>query len=426
MTRKYVVVAVLILSAGLSTITVALIWRALSAQRTGIELARDRARVERFLSQERWDAAAAAISGAAGDIPNAEAWIPFLRQARMVENQGGVEGFGLEIANEASERFPDSARLGAIVVLLLLEQGSTEEAANRAQSLPPGEFEGIVAEARLRSGAGRMPVGASDAAVLVRAVTDPRIEHLEEAWEASREPFFAHNAALQRLKRGDREHAWELALELPIDDIHSELAFLIAVERGAVDQAREYLRAIPSGRQASPEVLLARADLAHLSGDTEQRRLLIEDAIASAPGHDPVAYLALSEVQDTREAKREALRTGLSVFPGNVSIALNLVHLLEQEERHEEAVSLLEQTGEQRSEPDVRLAYSRTQMDPEYSRARRRTATWELLEAFPESNEIGGHLAAGAAEAGDRRGLSLLLAHEGAQQARWSDRKSVV
>ncbi|MFW6368258.1 MAG: tetratricopeptide repeat protein, partial [Spirochaetota bacterium] len=393
MTRKYVVFAVLILSAGLSTVTVALIWRALSAQRIEMETARERARVERFLSLERWDDAAEAIRGVVGDIPEADEWVPFLRQARTVEEQGGIEGFALEIAAEASERFPDSARLRAIVVLLLLEEGSTEEAAVRAQSLPAGEFEGIVAEARLRSGEGRMPEGASDAAVLTRAVTDPSVERLEEAWEVSREPFFAHNAALRRLRRGDREHAWELALELPIGAPHSELAFLIAVEREAVEQAREYLRAIPPERQGAPEVLLARADLAQLTGDIEQRRLLIEDAIASSPEHDPVAYLALSEVQDTREAKRETLRTGLSVFPGNVPLALNLARLLEQQGDYEEAVSVLEQAEEQRGEPDVRLAYAYTQVNPEYSRARRRTATWELLEAFPESSEIGGHLA---------------------------------
>ncbi|MFW5995553.1 MAG: tetratricopeptide repeat protein, partial [Spirochaetia bacterium] len=163
-----------------------------------------------------------------------------------------------------------------------------------------------------------------------------------------------------------------------------------------------------------------RADLAQLTGDIEQRRLLIKDAIASSPEHDLVAYLALSEVQDTREAKRETLRTGLSVFPGNVPLALNLVRLLEQQGDYEEAVSVLEQAEEQRGEPDVRLAYAYTQVNPEYSRARRRTATWELLEAFPESSEIGGHLASGAAEAGDTQGLSLLLAHEGAEQARWS------
>lgn len=420
MPRKYVVVAVLVLSAGLTTLTVALIWRTLSAQRVEVEIARERSRIERFVSLERWDDAVAAIRGVADEIPDPDAWIPFLRHARLVEQNGGEEGFGLEMAEVATERFAENARLNAVFVLMLLENDNTDEAAARAESLPTGEFEGVVAEARLRSGEGRMPVGGSEAAALTTAVIDPNPDNLEEAWEASREPFFAHNAALLWLGRGDRERAAELTSELPVGAPHSELAFLLAVEQESVEQAREHLEAIPSERQASPEVLLARADLAYLSGDTEQRRLLIEDSIASEPDHDPVAYLALSELRGSVEDQMETLRTGHSVFPSNVPIAMNLARLLEVQGMESEAVDVLEDTEEQRDEPDERLAFYRIQLNPEYSRTRRRTATWELLEAFPESSEIGGHLASRAVDSGDTRGLSLLLAHEGVEQAPWA------
>ncbi len=420
MQRRTSSIIVLLIAVSLSAVTAVLIRNAIIEQRISLELSRTRARIQRLVAEERWSDAADAIRAVDARVgPEADEWPAFLRLARIVETDGGVDQLFRDTASVAFKQHNDSDRLRAIFAIAELNAGEPAAAAEAAAKLPDGEYAGVKAEAWLRSGIGEPPEGDSPAALMVSAVRHPSTHTLQRAWQAIEDASFGYNALLYALREGDRTTAREISERLPRSEQFAEAMFVFLVEDGDRDAAERWLAYVPRRHQTASHILLTRADLALDAGEVETRRLLLKDVIDADPDASSLPYLGLARISQERDERLRWLREGHDVFPGETRIALDLANVYRQIGDSERAYSVLADTHAETDSGDARIALAMVETDPAYSSERRKSARWELLSTYPESESIAGHLAAAAVRSGDREGLSLILATEVSKEAVW-------
>ncbi len=420
MQRRTTGVIVLCIAVSLSAVTAVLIRNAIHERRVSLEVTRTRARIQRLVAEERWSDAADAIRLASDRVRiEADDWPAFLRLAWVVETDGEAEQLFRDTARIAFERHNESDRLRAIYSISELDAGDPATAVDVAAELPNGEYVGVKAEAWLRSGIGEPPKGDSPVGLMVSAVHNPTSQTLQRAWQAIDNPAFGYNAMIYALRDGDRATAREISERLPLDEDFSQGMFVFLVEEGDHDAAERWLEYVPGELQTAPHILLTRADLSMEAGDAEARALLLKDAIDSEPSASRVPYLALARMSDDRDERIRWLQEGRDVFPYESTIALDLAAVYRGKGETERAHSVLAETHAERDTVDARIALALVETDPAFSSERRRSARWELLSAYPESEAIAGHLAAVAVRSGDREGLSLILASEVGSRAVW-------
>ncbi len=444
--RTALVIVLSTFAVAVSAVVFFLVWYSLTGQRIEREIVQTRSRVERFISLERWDEAVSLLDQIAqADFSDERSWISFVEQARRIEAEtAGIpdsgdnsfehdeaytqefEGLGVRLAEAAVHAVPDSRRLRAVYTLLLLETGREEDAAEHAGLLPDGEFASIHAELWLRGRSERVPAGDSLSANVVRALDEGDFASLAEAWRSTRAEAFGHNAVLKGLAGSERSEAAELLDELPRSENTAELGFLFEVEQAlagqsaSIDEAKRWLELVPESAQGSPSILLARADLAALENDRSRRELLLSDALAASPEFSGVMYLGLSRLSADPAEAIGWLRQGLQVRESDTDIAINLAAQLREIGDHEASISVLSRTKEALDDrEDERLAFAWILSNPDFGAERRRTALWQLLERFPESETVAAELASRAASAGDGDGLEILRGHTGVQSSTW-------
>ena len=433
MTRQAAVVGgLLLLSIAISGTVFVLIWQSLTRDRIEREVVETRARVERYIARERWNDAKSVLESVAdSDFAAEESWIPFIEQARRVDaereaSERETRPLSTRVAGWAIESVPDSGQLRAIYALLLLEAGQNRDAAEQAGFLAADKFASIHAALWLRDETERMPEGDFPSVHVVKSIADTDYSSLESVWRSTRSLPFGNNAVLEALAAGEREKAVRLLDELPQSDRTAELNFLVEVEAAlsgdydAIGEAERWLTRIPSNSQGRPSLLLARADLAALQQDSSKRELLLADAAAAAPRYSAVPYLGLSELSQNSAEAIKWLRQGWDVRQNDVRIALNLAASLRARGDYDSSLEVLSRTEDALEEQeDARLAFARVRWNPRISAERRRTALWQLLERFPESEPLAAELTARTARSGDRTGLEILRSHMGVQNSAW-------
>lgn len=425
MQRRTSGIIVLLIAVSLSAVTAVLIRNAIMERRISLELSRTRARIQRLVAEERWADAADAIRTIGARVrPDADEWAAFLRLARIVEIDGGVDQLFRDTASVAFTQHNDSDRLRAIFAIAELNAGKPAAAAEAAAKLPAGEYAGVKAEAWLRAGVGEPPEGDSPAALMVSAVRDPSAHTLQRAWQATDDPSFGYNALLYALGYGDRRTARAISERLPKSERFAETMFVFLVEEGHRDAAERWLAYVPRRYQTASHILLTRADLALDAGEPDARRLLLKDVIDADPDVSSLPYLGLARMSEERDERLRWLREGHNTFPGQSRIALDLANVYRRKGDTERAYSVLADTHAEGDSEDARIALAMVETDPAYSSERRKSAKWELLSTYPESVSIAGHLAAAAVRSGDREGLSLIVATEAGKGAVW--RKSAL
>lgn len=427
MRRRASGIIVLLIAVSLSSVTALLIRNAIEERRAGLELSRARARIQRFIAGERWFDAAEAI-GEIGDSVRADSddWPVLLRLARTIEIEGGVEQLFRDTARIAFEGHAEDDQLRAIYAIAQLREGEAAAAAETSAKLPDDEYAGVKAEAWLRSGVGEPPEGETAPALMVSAVRSPSARTLQRAWRATGDEEFGYNAMLYTLRDGDRTTAREISEQLPRREEFAEAMFVFLVERGDHDEAERWLALVPRHDQTASHILLTRADLALEMGDFETRRLLLRDAIDTDPGASSVPYLGLARMAEHGDDRLQWLVEGHDAFPGHSRIALDLASVYRDLDEPERAHSVLAEAHERSGSDDVRVAMGMIETDPDYSSERRRSARWELLSRYPDSEPLGGHLAAIAVRSGDREGLSLIVATEAGERAEWRESAQAV
>lgn len=288
--------------------------------------------------------AESSLRAAAGAARSEQDWLRLLKRARGLAAATGQYGGLSALARRASDAIPGSRPLARLALYAQLRAGQAPaEPPARGLSSDP-DIQYLQAEA---AAANQDPPPADlqpELESLLSAGLRPAAGNLQALAERWKDEALLRDAGLAWMAEGEIGRAAAVFRALPDGPVARELRLGAAYDAGSWEEA---LALLEQEVQASPEMLLMRADVLLLLAREREAAGLYQESIARDPKLFWSPYLNLGGILEDdgqQEAAAELYRRAYGLFPESEAAAVALLSNLLRAGQREAAFQVLERS----------------------------------------------------------------------------------
>jgi tetratricopeptide (TPR) repeat protein len=284
-------------------------------------------------------------------------WLRLLKRCRLLAQKTGQPEIFSRAALRAQKAQPDNDDIAVAAAIALIDAGQAGQALFLAEKFQSLDFRSVAAEIFVRSSVLPPPAvfsppagGFSDE--LVYAVLPESGDYRDYILagglaekvlgpdDGTARGFFL-DAALLLLEAGKQEEALDL-LSAHNAGGNPFLAALAAYDAGLFEKSGEYWELMMPEEKMTPRSLALRADTFLRQSRYAESKNIHEIFFYNFPDYSPVPYLAMNFLlhREAPFSDTQALRRGLSFFPGDTLLRLDYAKALVHENRTGEVEEL--------------------------------------------------------------------------------------
>jgi tetratricopeptide (TPR) repeat protein len=333
--------AILAVTAAAVLAVVLLGGRLLSARRAGRGFQERIAEIDQLAGRGFLSKAESSLRAAAGAARSEQDWLRLLKRARALAAARGQYTGLSALARRAAASIPGSRPLARLALYARLRagQGPTEPPTRSLSSDPDIQY--LQAEAALvRRGPPPENLHPELESLLAVGVR-PEARNLQALAARWKDEALLRDAGLAWMGEGEIGRAAAVFRELPDGPVARELRLGAAYDAGSWEEA---LALLEQEVQASPEMILMRADILLLLAREREAAGLYQESIARDPKLFLSPYLNLGgilEADGQREAAGELYRRAYELFPDSEAAATTLLSSLLRAGQREAAFQVL-------------------------------------------------------------------------------------
>jgi tetratricopeptide (TPR) repeat protein len=333
--------AILAVTAAAVLAVVLLGGRLLSARRAGRGFQERIAEIDQLAGRGFLSKAESSLRAAAGAARSEQDWLRLLKRARALAAARGQYTGLSALARRAAASIPGSRPLARLALYARLRagQGPTEPPTRSLSSDPDIQY--LQAEAALvRRGPPPENLHPELESLLAVGVR-PEARNLQALAARWKDEALLRDAGLAWMGEGEIGRAAAVFRELPDGPVARELRLGAAYDAGSWEEA---LALLEQEVQASPEMILMRADILLLLAREREAAGLYQESIARDPKLFWSPYLNLGgilEADGQREAAGELYRRAYELFPDSEAAATTLLSSLLRAGQREAAFQVL-------------------------------------------------------------------------------------